>query len=112
MRPGPDAAVAPRLYGTTMAAPISKAKAPSIVGFGMALSVIFVRARPGTVPEALIMIALVIPMLITVVVLSPELLIGPFLSPTHRRFVLRLLDSLRQWSMIVRGQARGDETRP
>lgn len=69
-------------------------------------------ARSGTMQEALIMIALIVPMLIAVVVLSPELLIGPFLSPAHRRFVLGLLDSLRQWSMIIRWQARGDDSQP
>ncbi len=69
-------------------------------------------ARPGTVPETLATIALTIPMLIMVVVLSPELLIGPFLSPAHQRFVLRLLDSLRQWSLIIRGQARSDDRQP
>jgi hypothetical protein len=59
------------------------------------------------VPAALITIALVIPMLITIVVLAPELLIGPFLSSAHQRFILRLLDSLRQWSLIIYGQAGG-----
>jgi hypothetical protein len=65
--------------------------------------------RPGAVPEALTAAVLTIPMLIAVLALTPVLLAGPFLSPAHRRFVLRLLDSLRQWSLITYAHARRDD---
>jgi hypothetical protein len=57
--------------------------------------------RPGAAPEALTAAVLTIPMLIVVLALVPVLLIGPFLSPAHQRFVLHLLDGLRHWSLII-----------
>jgi len=45
--------------------------------------------------------ALGIPMVIAMVALVPPLMICPFLSTAHQRFVLRLLASLRQWTLII-----------
>lgn len=56
----------------------------------------------GALLEGLIIAALSIPMVIVAVALVPALMICPFLSAVHRRFVLRLLANLRQWTLIIR----------
>ena len=51
--------------------------------------------------HALMITVLAIPMVIASLALIPALIICPFLSGAHRRLVIWLLASLRQWTLAL-----------
>ncbi len=51
--------------------------------------------------HALAIAVLAIPVMIATLALTPALVICPFLSAAHRRLVIRLLASLRQWTLTL-----------
>ena len=57
------------------------------------------RGHPLAVTLAIAMLA--IPMVIATLALTPALVICPFLSAAQRRLVIRLLASLRQWTLTL-----------
>jgi hypothetical protein len=50
------------------------------------------------VAAALVMVALVIPLVIATVAVTPGLVLCPFLTTAHRRMAVQLLAGLRQWT--------------
>ena len=59
---------------------------------------------------ALAITVLSIPMVIATLALTPTLIVCPFLSAAHRRLVIWLLASLRQWTLILIRASPGEST--
>jgi hypothetical protein len=55
----------------------------------------------ASVAAALAKVALVVPLLIATVAVSPALVLCPFLTTAHRRMAVRLLASLQQWTATL-----------
>ena len=67
-------------------------------------------ARRGhLLAHALAIAMLAIPLVIATVAFTPALIICPFLSAARQRLVIRLLASLRQWTLTL---IRGSPSRP
>jgi hypothetical protein len=58
-------------------------------------------ARRHPLAHALVIAVLAVPIVIATVALTSALIICPFLSAGHQRLVVRLLASLRQWTLTL-----------
>jgi hypothetical protein len=53
------------------------------------------------VAAAIAMVALVVPLVIATVAVTPALVLCPFLTPAHRRTAVDVLVGLRQWTSTL-----------
>ncbi len=53
------------------------------------------------VAAASVVVALVVPLVIATVAVTPALVLCPFLTTAHRRLVIQVLTGLRQWTSTL-----------